>query len=282
MAQMTTPSIRLNDGIEIPQLGFGASHVLPEDTRELVEIALETGYRHIDITTSFDDESAIGAALAASGLPREDYFVAARLCDTELDRDSTLAAFEASLERLGLDHVDLYLLDRSTLTDGRLFDAWRAFEEIHREEAARAIGVSNFRIEDLALLEAEAGKPPTVNQVELHPWLQQADLRAWHATHEIVTEAWSPLAQGAVLDDPVIAEIAVAHGKTPAQTVLRWHWQLGSAAIPRAVTPEQIQEMAASFDFELSEDEMAAIASLDRGQWIGAKPGAKPARFAGS
>jgi 2,5-diketo-D-gluconate reductase A len=276
MAQMTIPSIRLNNGIEVPQLGFGVSYVLPEDTRELVETALEAGYRHFDLNASFDDEAAVGAALASSGLPREEYFVTARLCDSELDRDSTLAAFEASLERLGLDHVDLYLLDRSTLTDGRLFDAWRAFAEILREEAARAVGVSSFRIEDLVLLEAETTTNPAVNQIELHPWHQQADLRTWHAVHGIVTAAWSPLAQGAVLDEPAIAQIADAHGKTPAQTILRWHAQLGNAAIPRGVSPEQIREHVASFDFELSEEEMATIGSLDRGREIGSRP----ARFA--
>ena len=273
MAQMTTtPSVHLGNGIEVPQLGFGVSHVLPEDTRELAEIALESGYRHFDLTASFDDEAALGAALASSGLPREEYFVAVRLCDSELDRDSTLAAFEGSLERLGLDHVDLYLLDRSTLTDGRLFDVWQAFAEILREEAARAIGVSNFRIEDLVLLEAETKTHPLVNQVELHPWHQQADLRAWHAAHGIATAAWSPLAQGALLEEPAIVEIARAHGKTPAQTILRWHAQLGSAAIPRAVSPEQIREHVESFDFDLSDEEMVAIARLDRGRGIDAQP----------
>jgi 2,5-diketo-D-gluconate reductase A len=271
MNQMSIPSIRLSDGIEMPQLALGVSYILPEDTRTLVEVALEIGYRHLDLTASYDDEPAVGAALAASGLVREEYFVTVRLGDSELDRDSTLAAFESSLERLGLDHVDLYMLDRSTLTDGRLFDAWRAFEEIHREEAARAIGVSNFRIEDLVLLEGEARTQPTVNQVELHPWLQQTDLRAWHATHEIATVAWSPLAQGAVLDDRPIVDIAAAHGKTPAQTVLRWHAQLGNTMVPRAVGAERIREHFGCFDFELSEEEMAAIAGLDRGIRIGGK-----------
>jgi 2,5-diketo-D-gluconate reductase A len=272
MTQVMTPNVRLSNGIEVPQLGFGVSYVLPEETQELLEVALSAGYRHVDLTASFDDEAAVGAALASFGLPREEYFVSVRLCDTELDRDSTLAAFETSLERLGLDHVDLYLLDRSTLTDGRLFDAWRAFAEILREEAARAIGVSNFRIEDLVLLEAETETHPAANQIELHPWHQQGELRAWHAAHEIVTTAWSPLAQGAVLDEPAIAEIARVHEKTPAQTVLRWHAQLGNAAIPRGVSAEQIREHGDSFDFELSDEEMATIGSLDRGTEIGFRP----------
>jgi len=269
MPQVATPNVRLSNGIEVPQLGFGVSYVLPEETQELVEVALSAGYRHVDLTASLDDEAAVGAALASFGLPREEYFVTVRLCDVDLDRDSTLAAFEASLERLGLDHVDLYLLDRSTLTDGRLFDAWRAFAEIQREEAARAIGVSNFRIEDLVLLEAETETHPTANQVELHPWHQQGELRAWHAAHDILTTAWSPLAQGAVLDEPAIAEIARAHDRTPAQTVLRWHAQLGNTAIPRGVSAEQIWEHADSFGFELFDEEMAAIGDLDRGTEIG-------------
>jgi len=272
MPRVTTPNVRLSNGIEVPQLGFGVSYVLPAETQELLEVALSAGYRHVDLTASLDNEAAVGAALASFGLPREEYFVSVRLCDTELDRDSTLAAFETSLERLGLDHVDLYLLDRSTLSDGRLFDAWRAFAEILREEAARAIGVSNFRIEDLVLLEAETETHPAANQIELHPWHQQGELRAWHTAHETVTTAWSPLAQGAVLDEPAIAEIARAHNKTPAQTVLRWHAQLGIAAIPRGVSAEQIREHADSFGFELSDEEMATIGGLDRGTEIGFRP----------
>lgn len=264
---MTISSLRSQDGIEIPQLGLATLCFPSEDTQELAELALEVGYRHIDVEAARGNEEAVGAALAASGLPREDCFVAAKLCDSAPDRDSTVEAFEASLGRLGLDHVDLLLLDRPG--SGELLGAWRAFEEIHREEAARAIGVSNFQIEDIELLEAEAGMPPTVNQVELHPWLQRAELRAWHAERGIVTEAWGPLAQGALLEDPAVVRIAEGHGRTPAQAILRWHVQLGNVAVPKSVTAERIREAIGSFDFELSKDEMAAMASLERGVRIG-------------
>lgn len=267
MIQATIPNVRLDGGIEIPQLGFGALYLLPEDTEELVGVALEAGYRHIDIVAGRGNEEGVGAALTACGLPREDYFVTTGLSVATGGRDGTLAAFEASLKRLGLDHVDLLLLNRHASVE--LLDAWGAFEEIHREEAARAIGVANFRIEDLEALEGEVGTQPAVNQVELHPWLQQAELRAWHAEHGMVTEAWSPLAQGALLDDSTIARIAESHGRTPAQAIMRWHIQLGNVAIPKSVTPERIYELPGCFDFELSEDEMSAMAGMERGIKIG-------------
>jgi 2,5-diketo-D-gluconate reductase A len=270
--EMTTPSLRLHDGIEIPQLGFGVFQVPPDETQGAVELALEAGYRHFDTAAAYRNEKGVGAALAASGLPREDYFVTTKLWNSQQGHDSTLAAFEASLERLGLDHVDLYLIHWPVPTEGLFVETWRAFEQIYREEAARTIGVSNFRVEDLVLLERETAVRPTVNQVELHPRLQQSRLRAWHAEHDIATEAWSPLAQGALLDAPAIVEVAEAHGKTPAQAILRWHLQLGNVVIPKSVTPERIRENIDIFDFELSSDEMAAIGDLDGGSRIGPDP----------
>jgi len=267
MIQATIPNVRLHDDIEIPQLGFGTLYLLPEDTQELTGVALDAGYRHVDVVAGRGNEEGVGAALAASGLPREDYFVAARLCDPAPDRDSTLTAFEANLERLGLDHVDLLLLDRPS--SAGFADAWQAFEEIHREEAARAIGVANFRIEDLELLEDEERACPAVNQVELHPWLQQVDLRAWHAEHGMVTEAWSPLAQGLLLDNQTVVRIAESHDRTPAQAVLRWQVQLGNVAIPKPVTPARIRELVDSFGFVLSEEEMTAMGSMERGIQFG-------------
>jgi 2,5-diketo-D-gluconate reductase A len=267
MIQMTIPNLRLNDGVEIPQLGLGALYLLSEDTQELVEVALDAGYRRVDVAAAQGNEEGVGAALSVSGLPREDYFVATELSDLPAGRDETLAAFEGSLERLGLDHVDLLLLDRPASIG--LFDAWGAFEEIHREEAARAIGVVNFRIEDIELLEGETRMRPVVNRVELHPWLQQADLRAWHAEHGIITEAWIPLAQGVVFDDQTVVGIAESHGRTPAQVIVRWHIQLGNVAIPKSVTPERIHELVGCFDFELSEEEMGAMAGMERGIRIG-------------
>lgn len=268
----TVPTLRLLDGIEVPQLGFGVFQVPPEETQAVVELALEAGYRHFDTAAAYRNEKGVGAALAGSGLPREDYFVTTKLWNSEQGHDSALMAFEASLDRLGLDHVDLYLIHWPVPSKGRFVETWRAFERIHDEEAARTIGVSNFRTEDLELLERETATRPTINQVELHPYLQQPDLRGWHAQHGIATEAWSPLAQGELLDDPMIGRLAEGRGKTPAQVILRWHLQLGNVVIPKSVRAERIRENIEIFDFELSHREMAAIEDLDRGSRIGPQP----------
>jgi 2,5-diketo-D-gluconate reductase A len=270
--QMTVPSLRLHDGIEIPRLGFGVFQVPPEETQGTVELALEAGYRHIDTAAAYGNEQEVGAALAASGLAREDYFVTTKLWNSQQGHDSALVAFEESLKRLGLDHVDLYLIHWPVPTEGRFVETWRAFERIHGEEAARTIGVSNFRIEDLELLERETRTRPTINQVELHPHFQQANLRAWNGEHGIATEAWSPLAQGELLDDETIVRLAEGRDKTPAQVILRWHLQLGNVVIPKSATPERIRENIDIFDFELSHREMAAIGDLDRSSRIGPRP----------
>ncbi|HEY0391408.1 MAG TPA: aldo/keto reductase [Solirubrobacterales bacterium] len=272
MAQLTVPRLSLHDGVEIPQLGFGVFQIPPEDTQYAVELALDAGYRHIDTAAAYRNEAGVGAALAASGLPREDVFVTTKLWNSEQGHDSTLAAFERSLERLGLDHVDLYLIHWPAPSEDRFVDTWRAFERIYEEEAARTIGVSNFRIEDLERLTSETGTRPTVNQIELHPRFQQAEMRAWHADHQIATEAWSPLAQGELLDDETIVRIAERHERTPAQAILRWHLQLGNVVIPKSVTPERIRENIEIFDFELGDEEMAEFARLDRGERIGPDP----------
>lgn len=265
MTQVTIPRLHLHDGIEIPRLGIGVSQVPPGETQGVVELALEAGYRHIDTAAAYGNEEGVGAALASSLLPREEYFVTSKLWSPQPDPNATVAAFEASLERLGLDHVDLYLLHWPVTAGDGPVETWRTLEEIHREESARTIGVSNFRVEDLELLEREAETRPTVNQVELHPLLQQADLRAWHAEHAIATGAWSPLAQGRVFEDETIVRIAERHGRTSAQVILRWQLQLGNVVIPKSATPERIRENADIFDFELSGEEMAAIADLDCG-----------------
>ncbi|HEU4736468.1 MAG TPA: aldo/keto reductase [Solirubrobacterales bacterium] len=272
MAEVTIPSLTLHDGIEIPQLGFGVFQIPPEDTQEVVEQALDVGYRHIDTAGAYRNEKGVGAAIAASGLAREDLFVTTKLWNSQQGFDTALAACEASLGRLGLDHVDLYLIHWPVPTEDRFVDTWRAFERIHDEGRSRTIGVSNFRVEDLERLEAETDARPTVNQIELHPRLQQAELRAWHADHQIVTEAWSPLAQGELLDDETIAAIAERHEKTPAQAILRWHLQLGNVVFPKSVTPERIRENIELFDFELSDAEMAEFERLDRGERIGPDP----------
>jgi 2,5-diketo-D-gluconate reductase A len=260
------PNVALHDGVEIPQLGFGVFQVPPEDTQEVVEEALATGYRHIDTAAAYRNEAGVGAGLAAAGLDRDEVFLTTKLWNSEQGYDSTLAAFGESLERLGLDHVDLYLIHWPVPSEDRYLDTWRAFERIHEEGRARSIGVSNFRVEDLERLRNEAERLPTVNQIELHPSLQQTELRAWHADHDVATEAWSPLAQGALLDDDTIETVAAHHEKTPAQTILRWHLQLGNVVIPKTVTPARIRENIDVFDFELTDEEMRRIAAMDRGE----------------
>jgi 2,5-diketo-D-gluconate reductase A len=273
MSDVTSiPTVSLRDGVEIPQLGFGVFQVPPEETQEVVEVALATGYRHIDTAAAYRNEAAVGAAIAAAGLSPDEVFLTTKLWNSEQGYDSTLRAFEKSLERLRMDRVDLYLIHWPVPTEDRYLDTWRAFERIREEGRSRSIGVSNFRVEDLERLRQEAERLPTVNQIELHPRLQQAELRAWHADHGVATEAWSPLAQGALLDDETIETIAAHHEKAPAQTILRWHLQLGNVVIPKSVTPERIRENIEIFDFELSEDDMAAIARLDAGQRTGPDP----------
>jgi len=273
MAQATSiPTLRLRDGVEIPQLGFGVFQVPPEDTQAVVEEALEVGYRHIDTAAAYRNERGVGAALAASGIPRDEVFVTTKLWNSQQGYESTLGASERSLERLGVDYVDLYLIHWPVPTEGRTLDTWRAFERIHTDGRARTIGVSNFRIEDLEMLEREATLQPTVNQIELHPHFHQAELRAWHLEHGIATEAWSPLAQGELLINETIASVAARRGRTPAQVILRWHLQLDNVVIPKTVTPARIRENFELFEFELSDDDMTEIAALDVGLRIGPEP----------
>lgn len=266
--QITTPVVRINDGIEVPQLGLTLFQVPPRETQTVLEQALEAGHRHFDTAAAHGNEREVGEALAASGLPREDYFVTSKLSDPQPDPQSTLGAFEASLERLGLDHVDLYLIHGSGGEADCLRDAWQALEWIHREEAARAIGVAGFGVEELKLLEPGARARPAINQVELHPRLQQPELCSFHAAHGIATEAWGPLGQDELLGDPVISRLAESHGKTPAQVILRWQLQLGHIAIVRPVSPARVRESIDLFDFELCHRELAAVADLGRDRQV--------------
>jgi 2,5-diketo-D-gluconate reductase A len=267
------PVLTLHDGVQMPQLGFGVFQIPPEETQEKVEEALAAGYRHVDTAAAYRNEAGVGAAIAAGGVQREDVFVTTKLWNSAQGYDSTLAAFEKSLERLGTGHVDLYLIHWPLPSRDLFLDTWRAFERIKEEGGSRSIGVSNFRVEDLERLETDAEQRPTVNQIELHPRLQQAELRAWHADHEVVTEAWSPLAQGGLLEDGTIETVAAHHERTPAQVILRWHLQLGSVVIPKSATPSRIRENFELFDFALSEDDMAAIERLDAGARVGPDPG---------
>ncbi|MFJ4922925.1 aldo/keto reductase [Streptomyces sp. NPDC088725] len=269
---VSVPNVVLNNGIEIPQLGFGVFQVDDERTTGAVLSALDAGYRSIDTAAVYGNEAGVGRALASSGLPREDLFITTKLWNAQQGYDSTLAAFDASLDKLGLDHVDLYLIHWPAPARGLYTETWRAMEKLLAEGRARSIGVSNFQPAHLRRLAEESGVVPAVNQVELHPGLQQADLRAFHAGHSIATEAWSPLAQGALLDEEAITEIARRHEKTPAQVVLRWHLQLGNIVIPKSVTPARIRENIDVFDFELADTDMDAMATLDRGMRMGPDP----------
>jgi 2,5-diketo-D-gluconate reductase A len=266
------PTVTLHDGVEIPQLGFGVFQVPPDETQRVVEEALAAGYRHIDTAAAYRNEKGVGAAVAASGIPREEVFVATKLWNSRQGYDSALETFEKTLGRLGMDHLDLYLIHWPVPTEDRFVATWRAFERIHEEGRSRTIGVSNFRIEDLERLERETETMPTINQVELHPRFQQAELRAWHREHGIATEAWSPLGQGALLGEEPIVEIAERHGRTPAQVIIRWHLQLGNVVIPKSVTPERIRENIDVFDFELGDEEMASIEAMDTGRRSGPDP----------
>ena len=273
MTEVTSiPTVALQDGGEIPQLGFGVFQVPPEDTQEVVEEALASGYRHIDTAAAYRNERGVAAGIAASGVPRSEIFITTKLWNTEQGFDSTLAAFEKSIEALDTEQVDLYLIHWPVPARDLFLDTWRAFERIHAEGGARSIGVSNFRVADLERLASEAETQPTVNQIELHPLLQQAELRAWHAEHGIATEAWSPLAQGEVLEDETLMTVAAHHQKSVAQVILRWHLQLGNVVIPKSVTPARVRENLDIFDFELSEDDLAAIARLDAGHRTGPDP----------
>jgi len=273
MTQATSvPAVALHDGVEIPQLGFGVFQVPPEKTQETVERALEAGYRHIDTAAAYRNERGVGAAIAASGIPREEIFVTTKLWNSSQGYEPALGAFEKSIARLGLDYADLYLIHWPAPAEGRALDSWRAFERIKLDGRARTIGVSNFRVEDLEMLEREAQVLPTVNQIELHPHLQQGELREWHADRRVATEAWSPLAQAELLSNATIAAVSSRRDRTPAQVILRWHLQLGNVVIPKSATPARIRENIALFDFELSDEDMTELAALDVGKRIGPDP----------
>src|SRR4051795_6971045 len=268
----TVPHITLRDDVVIPQLGFGVFQVPPEDTADLVTAAFETGYRHIDTAKAYRNEAEVGEAFRASGLSRDEVFITTKCFNDDHGHDDAKAALKRSLEELQLDFVDLYLIHWPVPSKDLYVDTWKAFIEARDEGLIRSIGVSNFQPDHLDRIIDETGETPSVNQIELHPYLQQAELRRKHEELGIVTEAWSPLAQGEVLDDPTINEVADAHGKTPGQAVLRWHVQLGNVVFPKSVTPERIEENFELWDFELSADEMERLDGLDKGERIGPDP----------
>jgi 2,5-diketo-D-gluconate reductase A len=266
------PRLTLRGAIDIPQLGFGVFQVPPEDTAEVTARALEVGYRHIDTAAGYENEAGVGEAVRASGLDRGEVFVTTKCPNDSHGYDEARAAFADSQERLGIGYVDLYLIHWPVPSRDRYVETWKAFIDLQSEGSVREIGVSNFQPAHLRRVIDETGVTPSINQVELHPYLQQRELRTEHERLGILTEAWSPLAQGEVLDDPAITRIAADHGKTPGQVVIRWHLQLGNVVIPKSVTPERIAQNFDVFGFELSDEDMAAIEALDRGHRTGPDP----------
>jgi 2,5-diketo-D-gluconate reductase A len=277
MGTMGTPTDRiplvpLRGGSQIPQLGFGVFLIPPEETAEVVERALAAGYRHIDTAAAYRNEAAVGQAIRASGLDRSEVFLTTKCFNDDHGHEQARRAFHASLQRLELDYVDLYLIHWPVPAHNRYVETWRAFIELRDEGLIRAIGVSNFQPAHLERIIAATGEAPAINQVELHPYLQQHGLRHEHEQLGIVTEAWSPLARGLVLEDPAIVQAAEAHGRTPGQVVIRWHLQLGNVVIPKSVTPERIQQNLDVFDFQLSDAQMEAFEELDAGRRTGPDP----------
>jgi 2,5-diketo-D-gluconate reductase A len=266
------PTITLNNGVAIPQLGFGTFQIPPSDTRQATLTALQIGYRHIDTAQMYRNERQVGEAVRASGLDRREVFVTSKLNNGAHDPDDALKAFDRTVEDLGLGYVDLFLIHWPLPKIGDYVQTWRALEEIHCSGRARAIGVSNFQVHHLDRLLAGTTTVPAVNQIEAHPYLVQDQVRAFDAEHGIATQAWSPIAQGLVLDDPTIVRIARAHRKTPAQVTLRWHLQRGDIVFPKSVTRTRVEENFAVFDFDLTDTDMADIHALNRDRRTGPDP----------
>jgi 2,5-diketo-D-gluconate reductase A len=273
---MAAPLLTLNDGNSIPQVGLGVWQTPPEDTERAVATALDAGYRHIDTAAAYGNEREVGSAVAKSGLPREDVYLVTKLWNADHGYGSTLAAFDASMDRLGLsgsdDYLDLYLIHWPMPAKNAFVDTFKAFAHLRDQGRIRSIGVSNFEPEHLRILVDGIGIVPAVNQIELHPLLQQLQLREVHAQLGIATEAWSPLGQGSLLSNPAVTAVADARGKTPAQILIRWHIQLSNIVIPKSVTPERIVSNFDVFDFELSAQDMASISSLGDETRLGPEP----------
>ncbi len=269
---MTIPSLRMNDGRSIPQIGFGVWQVPDDVAVDATLTALEAGYRHIDTAAVYENERGVGEAIRRSGLARDDLFVTTKVWNTDQGYDRTMRAFDKSTGLLGLDQVDLYLVHWATPARDLYSDTWRALIALHEEGRARSIGVSNFHVPHLERIIAEYGIVPVVNQIELQPWLPQHELRAYDAEHGILTEAWSPLASGELIADETLAAIGAKHGKSTAQVMIRWHLQLGNIVLPKSVTPARIVENIDVFDFSLDDEDMARIASLECGRRTGPNP----------
>ena len=267
------PPIALNNGVSIPQLGFGVFQVPPDEVVEPVAEALSAGYRLIDTAAAYGNEEGVGKAITDSGVPRDELFVTTKLANPDHGYDSTLKAFDTSMQKLGLERLDLYLIHWPLPMHDRYVDTWKAFEKLYADGRVRAIGVSNFTEHHLNRLRAETGIIPALNQVELHPRFPQVQLREYHDEHQIVTEAWSPIGQGqGLLDDSAVRQLAEVAGRTAAQVVLRWHMQHGIIAIPKSVTPSRIRSNLELFDFELTDEQMSILSGLSGGKRIGPDP----------
>jgi len=267
-----SPRTLLNDGLSIPQLGLGVYKVADALAADTVQVALEAGYRHVDTAVLYQNERGVGRGIAQSGVPRADLFVTTKVWNDQHGYDMTLRAFDESLGKLGLDYVDLYLIHWPAPRQNRFVDTYRALEALQADGRARSIGVSNFNPHHLDQLITETSIVPAVNQIELHPWLPQVELRAYNAAHGIRTEAWSPLARGRAINNPVLDAIGARYAKSAAQVVLRWHVQLGNIVIPKSVTPTRIRDNLDVFDFELDSADLAVIAGLDSGERTGTNP----------
>jgi 2,5-diketo-D-gluconate reductase A len=268
----SVPTITLNNGVEIPQLGFGVFQIEPVDTEKATLDALEVGYRHIDTAQMYGNEKEVGLAVRASGLGRENVFVTSKLNNGFHASDAALKAFDRTLEALGFDYLDLFLIHWPLPAVGDFVETWKALEEIHRSGRVRAIGVSNFQPNHIRRLLDLTDTVPAVNQIEAHPYLTQDDVRAFDFDNDIATEAWSPIAQGKVLGDPVIQKIADHVGKTTAQVTLRWHIQRGDIVFPKSSTHSRVVENFEIFDFELTADDLVAITALNRNERTGPNP----------
>jgi 2,5-diketo-D-gluconate reductase A len=270
---MSVPNIRLNNGVSMPQLGFGVFQVPDAETEAAVTTAFELGYRSIDTAAGYGNEAGVGAAVARSGIPRNELFITTKLVNSEHGYDQALRAFDKSLDLLGLEQLDLYLVHWPRPAVDKYVETWRAFEKLLADGRVRAIGVSNFQPAHLRRVIDETGTVPAVNQIELHPYLTQTELRDVDAKLTIATEAWSPLAKGGdLLSEPLLTGLADKYGRTAAQIVLRWHIQLGNVVIPKSVTPSRMKENIEVFDFELAEDDMEGITAMDRGLRTGPDP----------
>jgi len=266
------PTVKLNNGVEIPQLGFGVFQVKPRETAEAVTTALQVGYRHIDTAEMYGNEKEVGQAIARSGIDPAEVFVTSKLNNNNHSFDVALRAFDQTLTDLATEQIDLFLIHWPLPSIGDFVETWKALERVYAEGRARSIGVSNFQAHHLSRLFDETEVVPAVNQIEVHPYFAQGELLAFDAEHGIVTEAWAPLVQGAVLNEPVVVDVAQTYGKSPAQVVLRWHIQRHSIVFPKSVTPKRIQENFEIFDFELSDADMERISGLNRDERTGPDP----------